>query len=377
MALEARERGMMSRSIGRMYQRGSVWWIDVSADGRRVRQSTGSTKHRDAVKLLKQRTAEIQDGRFQPDSDRLTFDGLEKMIRDHYTPKRSLERVEIALKHLRKHLGLYRAKAITFDRLTAYRNARLEEGAAPATVKYELATLRKGLTIAERSGKLLRRPPMPEITVNNVRTGFFEADEFKAVKAELPTELQGVVEVAYLTGWRVPSELLTLCWSQVDLKVGMMRLEPGTTKNNEGREFPFDVFPELRAVIEAQRKYTDDVAKRTGKIPTHVFHRNGVPIRDCYAAWRSACCKAGLEGKLMHDFRRTAVRNLERAGVSRSVAMKLTGHKTESVFQRYAIVSEADLREGVAKRAALVESIDRSILPLRGTNAAQSGGTGV
>ncbi len=323
--------------------------------------------------MLKRRIAEIQDGRFQPDGDRLTFDGLEATIRDHYAPKRSLERVEVALKHLRRHLGLYRVKALTFDRLTAYRNARLEEGAAPATVKYELATLGKGLTIAERSGKLLRRPPMPELTVENVRQGFFEFAEFQAVLAKLPPELRGVVKVAYLTGWRVPSELQPMRWSQVDLTVGTLRLEPHTTKNGKGRTFPFDVLPELRAVIEAQRAYTDTVQRRTGAIIAHVFHRNGKRIRDCYAAWRSACREAGLEGKLMHDFRRTAVRNLERAGVSRSVAMKLTGHLTESVFQRYAIVSEADLREGVAKLAGLPRDASPKVLPFSPTSQPQSG----
>ena len=84
-----------------------------------------------------------------------------------------------------------------------------------------------------------------------------------------------------------------------------------------------------------------------------MFHRNGRPIKDFYGAWKHACTKAGVPDRIPHDFRRTAVRNLERAGVPRSAAMKLTGHKTESVYRRYAIVSEADLSEGLKKLARL------------------------
>jgi integrase len=80
-----------------------------------------------------------------------------------------------------------------------------------------------------------------------------------------------------------------------------------------------------------------------------VFDRNGNPIKKLYRAWETACNAAGTPGRIMHDFRRTAVRNLERAGVSRSVAMKMTGHKTEAVYRRYAIVSESDLHEAAIK----------------------------
>ena len=144
-------------------------------------------------------------------------------------------------------------KAISYDRLSAYKNARLDESAAPATVKYELATLRKGLRIAMRSGKLVKCPEMPEFKIENTRTGFFELAEFRAVRAELPPELWGIVEVAYWTGWRVPSELMPLKWSQVDLKEGTMRLEPGTTKNGKGRIFPINMLPQLYGAIERQR----------------------------------------------------------------------------------------------------------------------------
>ncbi|HEX8943346.1 MAG TPA: hypothetical protein VF785_09425 [Gemmatimonadaceae bacterium] len=111
-------------------------------------------------------------------------------------------------------------------------------------------------------------------------------------------------------------------------------------------------------------------------IPT-VFHRKGKPIGSYAKSWETACKKASLEGRLVHDLRRSAVRNLERAGVSRSVAMKLTGHRTEAVYRRYAITSAADLAEGVAKLAVLhgAPQGSPSVLPFaKGTIRAQSAG---
>jgi len=172
------------------------------------------------------------------------------------------------------------------------------------------------------------------------------------VLSHLHQDVAPIVEFLYLTGWRV-GEALPLQWHQVDFKAGIVRLEPGTTKNDEGRVFPFAVLPDLEALLQRQRERTEALQVGTGRIIPHVFHRDGEPILDFRGAWERACTDAGFAGRLVHDFRRTAVRNLERAGVSRSVAMKLTGHKTESVYRRYAIVSEADLAEGVGKLAAL------------------------
>jgi integrase len=144
--------------------------------------------------------------------------------------------------------------------------------------------------------------------------------------------------------------------------------EPGTTKNDEGRVFPFAALRPLETLLRAQREKTDVVERAEAVICPWVFHRAGAPIKNFRGAWEKACIAAGFfrgvsapgssvvrkkATKLFHDFRRTAVRNLERAGVPRSVAMKLTGHKTESVYRRYAIVSEADLTQGVKKLNAL------------------------
>jgi len=112
----------------------------------------------------------------------------------------------------------------------------------------------------------------------------------------------------------------------------------------------------LAALLKAQRDATSAVERERGAIIEWVFHRNGEPIRSYDVAWRSACERAGVPGRLVHDFRRSAVRNLERAGVSRSVARKITGHKTEAVYNRYAIVAESDLNDAAKKLAALAES---------------------
>src|SRR5262245_29068106 len=203
---------------------------------------------------------------------------------------------------------------------------------------------------------------------DNTRTGFFERGEFDAIVEYLPKDLKPVFTTAYLTGWRVRSEILTRQWSHVDFRAGWLRLEPGEAKNREGRSFPLGPHPELRAILERQRERTREVERGEGEIIPWVFHRNGKPIKSFRRAWLTACDKAGLVGRIPHDFRRSAVRNLERAGVFRSTAMKLVGHKTESVHRRYAIVSEQDLSDGVAKLAALhrtEQGADRKVIPIR------------
>jgi integrase len=134
-----------------------------------------------------------------------------------------------------------------------------------------------------------------------------------------------------------------------------VRLEPGSTKNAEGRMFSFVGYRPLDRLLRHQRERTDTIERATGQIIRWVFHREGAAIRNFRGAWRTACKRAGVPGRLFHDLRRTAVRNLERAGVPRSVAMKLTGHKTEAIYRRYAIVSEADLADAVLRLDRLHE----------------------
>lgn len=141
-------------------------------------------------------------------------------------------------------------------------------------------------------------------------------------------------------------------WAKVDFRNGMVRLEPGTTKNGQGRMFPFGVHPQLKALLLGQRDLTKEWQREHDQVVPWVFWRAGQRLGDHRDTWTRACRQAGLPGRLVHDLRRTAVRNLERAAIPRSTAMRITGHLTESVYRRYAISSDADMVEAVRKLAA-------------------------
>ena len=367
---------MPRTGTGRIYQRevkeGDPWvpgrpfWIDYSFRGTRHREPVGSPKISDARKLLRKRMAEMGRGKvIGPDEERLTFEDLAKMIRDDYAVngRKSTKRLETSLVHLAAAFGLSRALDITTDRVRAYIADRLAEGASSASIQKELAALKRAINLAVQAGRLTHRPHIPGIAVNNTREGFAEAGELEKIIDQLPVPLRPAVLFAYLTGWR-KSEVLNLQWSAVDWTAGVVRLAPGSTKNDEGREFPFKVLPPLEALLKAQREHTRERERRNGTMIPHVFHREGKPIASMDGAWRGACERAGLAGLLFHDLRRSAVRNLERAGVPRSVAMKLTGHKTEAVYRRYAIADSAALSEGVTKLARL-HAEPRKVIPMK------------
>jgi hypothetical protein len=126
----------------------------------------------------------------------------------------------------------------------------------------------------------------------------------------------------------------------------MMRLDPGTTRNSEGRIFPFT--QDLRNLLLGQRAKAESL-QREGFVSPWVFTHAGKRFKSIKSGWKNAILKAGLPGKIPHDFRRTAVRNLVRAGMAEVVAMKMTGHKTRTVFGRYNLVSQTDLVEAANK----------------------------
>ena len=261
------------------------WWLKFSysgADGRAVvhRESSHSTVRKVAVNLLKKRLSEMGRGAFNPDAEKVAFEDLAAMLKADYSKngRRSWDRAAHSVAHLRETFGMSRAVDITPSRVDAYIAARLSkpDEAKPATVRLELAALGRMFTLAYRSGRVASRPSFPSIVVDNARQGFFSEEDLQRVVSFLPEHLKPVALFAFYTGWR-KSEVVGLVWRQVDLAAGVVRLEVGTTKNKEGRTFPFAALPELDALMREQRSVTPRSRRRPGASWRGCSTRTGTP----------------------------------------------------------------------------------------------------
>jgi integrase len=192
--------------------------------------------------------------------------------------------------------------------------------------------------LAIEDGALRASPHFPMLREALPRKGFLEYADFQKLRTELPEYLRPVATMAYYTGMRL-GEILKIRWQSVDSDNGEVRLDPDTTKNGEPRTVP--LFGELSNMLKIERERHLDTE--------FVFMRSNQRIGSFYKAWKSACKRAGLNGLLFHDFRRTGVRNLVRAGVPERVAMAISGHKTRAVFERYNIVSGRDLMDAATR----------------------------
>ena len=361
--------------MGTIYKRGEVWWFGYRRGGKRFLESSGSEDKERARSLLRQREGDIEHGLpVSPANSRFKWDDAAADVENDYTTngKRSVADVKRRIeKHLTPYFGGRRMSNITTTEIRAYvahRQAekitigegeqQSERTVSNAQINRELAIIKRAYSLAVQAGKLLYRPHVPMLTEHNVRTGFFTAAQIASVGKHLPGHIEPVIAFAHITGWRIRSEVLKLQWRQVDFDAGTVTLDPGTTKNAEGRVFVMTA--ELRRLLQQQHALTKKLERKQKKIIQPVFHIDGEPIKpfSYYRDWRAACKRAGVPGRIPHDLRRSAVRNLVRAGVPERVAMMMTGHKTRSVFERYNIVSEGDLREASRKldTAAFVDA---------------------
>ena len=334
-----------------------IIWIKYYRNGKPYRESIKSTKEADARRLLKKREGEISEGKLPGIYfDRVRFDELAGDFLTDYriNNKKFLARAEASVDHLTECFIGMRVTEITTPRVNAYIEARLSEGAQNATINRELAALKRMLNLGAKQTppKVDKVPFIPTLKENNVRKGFFEHGEFLALRDGLPEHLKGIVTFAYKVGWR-HEEICTLTWKQVDLEQGIVRLEPGEAKNDEARTVYLD--EELKEVFREQWYRR----KKLGIALPYVFlNEKGTDrIKRFDKAWKTASNKAGIGKRLFHDFRRTAVRNMVRAGVPERVAMMISGHKSRSVFERYNIVNDADLKLAAQRQEAYLRSV--------------------
>jgi integrase len=263
-------------------------------------------------------------------------------------------RVENVFEHFIRFCGGdLLARAVTPDLLSRYAAKRLES-VARGTVHLEMSLLRRAWRLMGEHGRMKDIPAFPRVRPSEPRRGFFEEEEIHRVLLHISPWVRPVVSFLFFTGWR-KSEALGLRWDQVDFQAGSLRID--TSKTGRGRVFPFAALPPLAELLQEQRIRCQLLERLFSRVVPWVFpSAEGERIRSFKTTWESACRKAGLSDRLVHDLRRTSVRNLERSGVPRSVAMQLTGHRTERVYNAYAIVSERDLAEGVVRLARHVGS---------------------
>jgi len=290
------------------------------------------------------------------------------------------------VKHLAEFFGGYKAVDITTDKIQAYIISRQKIFCANGYINRDLAALRRmfKLGLHHTPAKVQTVPYIPFLIENNVRKGFFTTEVYLQFKALLPDWFKGAFIMGYFLGMRV-EEILNLTWDHIDMEEGLLRLEQDETKNDTGRQLALNLFPDLWAAVQTQQVLISQYPKCN-----LLFHHDGKKIVDFRAAWDKALlviqghltykCRAcneaikidyrqmdkrkGIscpacgavkmrrEDRIFHDLRRTALREMRRAGVSEAVAMAISGHKTFETFRRYDITDGADIKQAAQAAAA-------------------------
>ncbi len=322
-----------------------VWWIKFrGSDGREHRESTETRDRAEARRLLKRREGMAAEGKpITPHAEKVTLHELADDLKAEYTAnaRRSAERLKYSLANLLAYFGQVRAMQIRSRDVDRYIVHRQEQLAANGTINRELAALKRMYRIAIQGERLHHAPHIALLQEAGAREGFIEPAQFEVLVSKLPADLQDFTRFGYATGWR-KGALQALRWDDVDRQNKRVFLRRESSKN--ARPYMIPLTDSLLALVERRwqaRQWTQQDG--TIALSELVFHRYGKPLGDIRKAWASACQKAGVPGLLFHDLRRSAVRNLTRAGVPQTVAMRITGHETASVFERYNIATDDDV----------------------------------
>jgi len=335
------------------------WYADYYSGGKRIRVSTREENKSEARRALNKLLADRDTG--APETDRsMRYGDLRAGLIHNYKERgnkslhlradgeetvNGLSQLDDFFGYSETNPGPY-VRDLTTETGRQFTRARKTEGAGNAVINRSLACLRRMLRLAYEDRKLAAVPVIRLLKEPPAREGTVPEEKFDELLAALPTHLRPLVCFLYWTGVR-QGEARKIEWDQVDLEEGLIRLREGETKNDEARTIPL-ASPVLVLLREIEPK--------TGR----VF--NASNLRK---AWQKACVAVGLgkftevegkpydplyDGLTPHDLRRTALTELTRAGVPMFVAMRISGHKTTAVFQRYNIVNTDDIQAAMRLR---------------------------
>jgi integrase len=336
------------------------YYAQIYVNGRAKRITTGTDVKQEAQGFLRNLLNNADHGKpFIGDVSKVTYGQLRAGLMQNYTEKgnRSLlvhsDGTEFinGLEALDEFYGYESDEKpgvpvtrITTDSARAFATKRLEEGVTNSTVNNSLKLLRRMLRIAHEDGKIHVVPKIRFYKANGARKGFLPREKFEELLGHLPIHLRPLITFLYYCGVRL-GEAKQIEWSQVDLDRAVIRIEDEQAKTGEARTVPLP--DELIEMLQ-------EVEDKTGT----VF--DGTNLRK---AWNKACDAASLgtlepidmqnnrryTGLIVHDLRRSAIKNLMKAGVNERVAMAISGHKTRAVFDRYHIVDETDVLEAMRR----------------------------
>ncbi len=325
------------------------WWIAPVISGRQAPQSTKTEDYTEAREQLNSLEGKAADGiPISARPNRVLFRTLAEGVETDYANKKLASLPDLRCRldnHINPLIGHLLAHRISSATLSEYTQIRQKEGAANATINREMAAIKRAYTLGMRSGQVLVRPFIEKLPEDNEREGLFGPDQFQALLAKANTLTADLITLAYYSGWRKTS-LTEIEWSQVDFRTGVIY---GIQKKNKKRVgFPFAEFPDVKAMLVRRREETEALQREAGRIIPYVFHRKGKQVKSWRGSWEKARRESGLAGKVLHDFRRTAVTNMLDAGIPIDVIMDIAGFKTVQMILRYAQTREQRLREAGA-----------------------------
>ena len=321
--------------------------MEYYADGRRKRERIGANKAL-AQTVLQKRLVERAEGRLldKKKEDKLRFNELSKWYLNlsEVKSKKSYERDERSVAKLNDFFGSKLVREIIPSLIEDYRHHSLsqlnykKQTNKPATVNREMACLKTIFSKALKNGKIEKNPSLTicQLKEENERNRVLSPEEWRNYKDNCPSWYLPIAVTAFFTAMR-RGEILNLCPSRIDLKEGFIRLRPEDTKTGNGRSIPIHpkLMEVLKKVLKVRRLNVD-----------RVFHKEGIPIKESTIreAHEATCKKAGIDDFHFHDFRHVCINNWRKQGHDYFKIMAASGHKTISVFKRYNVVDEVELK---------------------------------